>query len=89
MQKLLGKKRKHLTSSASEAGDGDSHGVGETACSLAIAEADKLNSTSVDVNCVDADGSTPLILAALLGHREVASLLLLYSANVNAENYLG
>lgn len=89
LQKLLGKKRKHLTSSVSNVLDENGHGAVEAVCTLAVAEADKLNSTSVDVNCVDADGSTPLILAALHGHREVLSSLLVYSANVNAENYLG
>ena len=89
LQKLLGKKKQYLTSSSSEGGVENGHGAVDRASTVVVAEADKLTSTSVNVDCVDVNGSTPLILAALHGHREVLSSLLLYSANVNAEDYLG
>lgn len=89
LQKLLGKKRKHLSSSASEGGEENDHGAPDRSCTDVIAETEKLTTTSVDVNCVDSNGSTPFILAALHGHRNVLMSLLLYSANINAEDYLG
>ena len=89
LQKLLGKKRKHLSSSTTEGGEENDHGAPDWSCADVVAEAEKLTTTSVDVNCVDSNSSTPLILAALHGHCNVLRALLLYSANVNAEDYLG
>lgn len=90
LQKLLGKKKKRLANSTtSDTGEDNSHSARDRGSTLVFAEAEKLTATAVDVNCVDANGSTPLILAALHGHCDVLSSLLLYSANVNAEDYLG
>ena len=89
LQKLLGKKKKHLSSSTSEGGEENDHGAPDRSGTDVIAEAEKLTTTSVDVNCVDGNGSTPLIFAALHGHRNILRALLLYSANTNAEDYLG
>ena len=43
----------------------------------------------VDVNTCNNDGATPLILATLNGHRDVAYTLLQYSANVRASDLKG
>ena len=50
---------------------------------------EKLVSNSVDVSCVDGNGSTPLILGAFHGHKEIVYTLLLYSADANAQDYQG
>ncbi len=43
----------------------------------------KVQAKGVDVNCRDENGSTPLILAALNGHKDVVYTLLRYSASVH------
>ena len=50
---------------------------------------EKSHATSVDVNCVDGNGSTPLILGAFHGHRDVVYTLLLYSADINVQDNQG
>ena len=42
-----------------------------------------------DVNAKDQNGRTPLQLAALKGHKEVAELLITKGADVNAKNNSG
>ena len=42
-----------------------------------------------DVNAKDQNGRTPLQLAALKGHKEVAELLIAKGAEVNAKGYKG
>lgn len=49
----------------------------------------KIQSVYVDVDCRDENGSTPLILAALNGHRDVVYTLLQYSANVQLKDPQG
>ena len=49
----------------------------------------KIQSVYVDVDCRDENGSTPLILAALNGHRDVVYTLLHYSANVQLKDPQG
>ena len=48
-----------------------------------------LASPNVDVNGVDDQGNTALILAARLGHNEVVSMLLLAKADVKVKNKEG
>lgn len=43
----------------------------------------KLTSSHIDVNCTDDSGSSPLILAALNGHKDIVYSLLQYSANLH------
>ena len=49
----------------------------------------KTESVHVDVDCRDENGSTPLILAALNGHKDVVYTLLQYSANVHRKDTQG
>ncbi|CAI8031605.1 Ankyrin repeat and sterile alpha motif domain-containing protein 1B [Geodia barretti] len=43
----------------------------------------------VDINTVNNDGATPLILATLNGHRDIVYVLLQYSANVRSSDLKG
>eukprot|EP00731_Ephydatia_muelleri_P002145 Em0001g2145a len=52
----------------------------ETTPSLVVAE--KLTSSTVNVNCTDAHGYTPLLLASLNGHKSVVHTLIHYSAEI-------
>lgn len=64
----------------------------DTVLHLAIRERhiDVVNSllhfSEVDINATDKDGNTPLLLAAFLGHTDVAEILIKNNANVNASN---
>ena len=60
---------------------------GPTASPLLIQT--KTESAHVDVDCRDENGSTPLILAALNGHKDVVYTLLQYSANVHRKDTQG
>ncbi|XP_062522391.1 caskin-1-like [Corticium candelabrum] len=47
----------------------------------------KVRVNHIDVECTDRNGSTPLITAALNGHKEAVVLLLIYSADIAARDY--
>lgn len=92
VEKLLGVKKKKTALAGSPEGetnglDGDTCTDKDVCKSPIISE--KLVSNSVDVSCVDGNGSTPLILGAFHGHKEIVYTLLLYSADINAQDYQG
>ncbi|XP_065909173.1 uncharacterized protein [Dysidea avara] len=49
----------------------------------------KIEVTHINVNCTDENGSTPLILASLNGHRDIVYVLLQYSAGIHATDGQG
>ena len=82
----MGVKKKKSSTNLLENGSSNENGAASSYSSVII---EKIMCLNVNVNCMDEDGSSPLIIAALHGHKEIVYLLLVYSANINASDHKG